>query len=110
MRAGNVVERERARRRVDEIKRALGQRGDVWWTDGAPDYNRHMARNTPYADWYASLARCQHYVERRFLTATPRRPEPSRAMVEGSGVTVALDANVTGTVLVKLSSSVKVAE
>lgn len=21
-------------------------------TDGAPDYNRHLARNTPYADWH----------------------------------------------------------
>jgi len=41
---------------VDVAKRALGERGPVWWTDGAPDLNRHMARNTPYADWYAALA------------------------------------------------------
>jgi hypothetical protein len=27
----------------------------VWWTDGTPDHNRRMARNTPYADWYAAL-------------------------------------------------------
>ena len=40
----------RARRRVDEAKRGLGERGPVWWTDGAPDYNRHLAKNTPYAD------------------------------------------------------------
>ena len=40
---------------VDEIKRALGERGPVWWDDGSPDLNRHMAKNTPYADWYASL-------------------------------------------------------
>lgn len=40
---------------VDEAKRLLGERGPVWWTDGAPDYNRRMAKNTPYADWYASL-------------------------------------------------------
>ena len=44
-----------ARSRVNEAKIALGERGPVWWTDGAPDYNRHMAKNTPYADWYASL-------------------------------------------------------
>jgi hypothetical protein len=41
---------------VDRTKRALGERGLVWWDDGAPDYNRHMARNTPYADWFATLA------------------------------------------------------
>lgn len=45
----------RARMEVDEAKRALGERGPVWWNDGAPDLNRHMARNTPYADWYASI-------------------------------------------------------
>lgn len=42
----------KARDRVDEIKRALGERGDVWWDDGAPDYNRHMAQNSPYAAWF----------------------------------------------------------
>lgn len=40
---------------VDAAKRALGERGPVWWDDGAPDLNRHMARNTPYADWFAAL-------------------------------------------------------
>ena len=40
-----------ARADVDAAKIALGERGPVWWTDGAPDLNRHMARNTPYADW-----------------------------------------------------------
>ena len=48
-------QRAEARRRVDEAKRALGERGPVWWTDGAPDYNRRLARNTPYAQWYAEL-------------------------------------------------------
>lgn len=43
--------RAEARRDVDRAKRALGERGPVWWTDGAPDFNRHMARNTPYAAW-----------------------------------------------------------
>jgi len=45
-----------ARGAVDVAKRGLGERGPVWWDDGAPDYNRHMARNTPYADWWAGLA------------------------------------------------------
>lgn len=44
-----------ARARVDAAKRALGERGPVWWTDGAPDLNRHMARTTPYAEWFAGL-------------------------------------------------------
>lgn len=47
--------RAAARRRIDAAKQALGERGPVWWTDGAPDYNRHLARNSPYADWFASL-------------------------------------------------------
>lgn len=44
-----------ARLVVHRAKVALGERGPVWWTDGAPDFNRHMARNTPYADWFANL-------------------------------------------------------
>ena len=40
---------------VDRAKVALGERGPVWWTDGAPDLNRHLAKNTAYADWFASL-------------------------------------------------------
>ena len=46
-----------AHKAVEVIKRALGERGAVWWTDGAPDLNRHMAKNTPYADWYAKIGR-----------------------------------------------------
>lgn len=44
-----------ARARVDSAKHELGERGPVWWNDGAPDFNRHMARDTPYADWFATL-------------------------------------------------------
>jgi len=46
-----------AHKAVDEVKRALGERGPVWWDDGAPDLNRHMAKNTHYADWYATIRR-----------------------------------------------------
>ncbi len=46
----------KARVAVDEVKRGLGERGPVWWDDGAPDYNRHMARTSPYADWWRGLA------------------------------------------------------
>lgn len=46
---------EAARLAVDGAKRALGERGPVWWDDGSPDVNRHMARKSPYADWFAAL-------------------------------------------------------
>ena len=46
------AERE-ARAAVDRAKQALGERGPVWCNDGAPDLNRRLARNTPYAAWYA---------------------------------------------------------
>ena len=44
-----------ARASVDEAKIALGERGPVWWQDGAPDFNRRMARNTPYGVWYRNI-------------------------------------------------------
>ena len=46
---------KQARAGVDAAKQGLGERGPVWWTDGAPDLNRRMARTTPYADWFAGL-------------------------------------------------------
>jgi hypothetical protein len=45
-----------ARARVDAAKIALGERGTPWWTDGAPDFNRRFAKNTPYADWWAAVS------------------------------------------------------
>ena len=56
LKAGDIEAERSARAAVDEAKRSLGERGPVWWTDGAPDFNRHMVKNTPYADWYAALA------------------------------------------------------
>ena len=44
-----------ARAAVDRSKVALGERGPVWWDDGAPDLNRRMARNTDYAQWFEAL-------------------------------------------------------
>lgn len=55
MRAGDADALKKARAKVHRTKVALGERGPVWWTDGAPDYNRHLAKNTPYAGWFASL-------------------------------------------------------
>ena len=56
LRAGDSAAREAARLRVDAAKIALGERGPVWWMDGAPDFNRRMARTTPYAAWFESVA------------------------------------------------------
>lgn len=33
----------------------LGERGAPWWDDGSPEPNRHMAKNTIYADWFNAL-------------------------------------------------------
>ena len=54
VRTRSLVEKAAARRDVDLAKRALGERGKVWWDDLAPDFNRYLAKNTPYADWYAA--------------------------------------------------------
>ena len=54
-RTGDAEAERCARAAVDEAKRALGERGPVWWDDGAPDYNRRLVANTPYAAWYAGL-------------------------------------------------------
>ena len=43
------VAEKAARAKVHAAKVALGERGPVWWDDGAPDHNRHLLKNTPYA-------------------------------------------------------------
>jgi hypothetical protein len=55
LRQGDADGERAARERVDEAKLGLGERGPVWWQDGSPDYNRRMARNTPYAEWFAKF-------------------------------------------------------
>ncbi|MBU1357309.1 MAG: hypothetical protein KKC85_08745 [Gammaproteobacteria bacterium] len=54
-RAGDADGLRDARARVDVAKRALGERGPVWWTDGTPDFNRRLVKNTPYAAWFDAL-------------------------------------------------------
>jgi len=56
LRSGSAPEpRAAARAAVDAAKIALGERGPVWWADGAPDYNRRLAKNTPYAAWFEKI-------------------------------------------------------
>jgi hypothetical protein len=54
-RAGDQAAEAAAHNSVDIIKRKLGERGPVWWSDGSPDLNRHLVKYTPYAKWHSSL-------------------------------------------------------
>jgi hypothetical protein len=49
---GDKTATAKARRRVDEAKTGLRERGPVWWGDGAPDLNKRLVKNTVYADWW----------------------------------------------------------
>jgi len=51
-RRGDSAREATSRKRVHATKVALGERGPVWWSDGAPDYNRRLVKNSPYARWY----------------------------------------------------------
>ena len=52
----DTPEDERAARdAVDAAKRDLGERGPVWWEDGALDEGGRHPKNTSYADWWATL-------------------------------------------------------
>lgn len=55
LRIGDADELRVARGAVDGAKVALGERGPVWWKDGAPDQNRRMVHNSTYAEWWAAL-------------------------------------------------------
>lgn len=56
LRSGNAAALTTARGAVEAAKVGLGERGPIWWSDGSPDLNRKMARNTPYAEWFADTA------------------------------------------------------
>jgi len=52
--SGAAEELALARKAVDTAKIGLGERGPVWWTDGAPDLNRHKVNGSPYAEWWGA--------------------------------------------------------
>jgi hypothetical protein len=56
LRSGEPAALAAARKAVDAAKIALGERGPVWWDDGAPDLNRHKVKHSPYAGWYDSAS------------------------------------------------------
>ena len=56
LKAGKPEPLALARKAVDDAKIGLGERGPAWWTDGAPDLNRHKVKDSPYAEWYQAKA------------------------------------------------------
>jgi len=58
-RQGDDTALRAARAAVQQAKEGLGERGPVWWDDGAPDYTRFLVWNTPYRDWYEALPSAQ---------------------------------------------------
>ena len=57
--AKDEEEERAARGAVHEAKVALGERGPVWWNDGAADVNERHPKNTDYADWWAGLTEAE---------------------------------------------------
>lgn len=49
LQTGDAAALRDARAHVNAAKVGLGERGPVWWSDDAPDYNRYLLKNTPYA-------------------------------------------------------------
>ena len=76
---GDEAALKAARARVDAAKIALGERGPVWWEDGAPDFNRYMAKNTPYAGWWAEMSGAYSAQAGDSIFSRPCRPESPRA-------------------------------
>ena len=66
---GDLKAEFEAHRAVDMTKQALGERDPAWWNDGAPDMNRQMVKNTPYAEWYARET-CDSRVNRHKINQT----------------------------------------
>lgn len=65
LRARDKAAEREARARVHRAKVALGERGPPWWTDGAPDFNRRLVQNTPYAGWFQALGSERDFSEQR---------------------------------------------
>ena len=51
----NNEETDVARKSVHEAKLALGERGPVWWDDGAPDETEKHPEKSSYGEWWAGL-------------------------------------------------------
>jgi hypothetical protein len=72
---GDYAAEASAHHAVDVVKRKLGERGPGWWTDGSPDLNRHMIKNTSYAKWFSSLKTAARRTQRgQFLDKAAINP------------------------------------
>ncbi len=49
------AETAKSRAEVQAAKELLGERGPVWWDDGAPDETGRAPWNSCYAGWWADL-------------------------------------------------------
>jgi hypothetical protein len=76
--AGDQAAETQAHQAVDVAKNKLGERGSVWWTDGSPDLNRHLVKNTPYVAWHAGLRTAGRREQRAqsFETGSGRETAP----------------------------------
>ncbi|MEO0718038.1 MAG: hypothetical protein AAFZ06_04100 [Pseudomonadota bacterium] len=54
-RAQTETKREAAWSAVQEAKRALGEKGPVWWSDGAPDESGADPIDSSYSEWWTAL-------------------------------------------------------
>lgn len=53
--ATTASETQDARARIDAAKTRLGEKGPVWWDDGAPDESGLLPESSSYAGWWAGL-------------------------------------------------------
>ena len=74
--SGDEAALARARAAVGAAKEGLGERGAVWWTDGAPDLNRTLVKNSPYADWYDDVETRGQVVDAFWHSISAGSPAP----------------------------------
>jgi Enoyl-(Acyl carrier protein) reductase len=78
--AGDQTAEAAAHLAVDIAKRKLGERGEVWWTDGSPDLNRHVIKNTSYSAWYSNLKKAARRGQRLQFTNDDRYQAKERVV------------------------------
>lgn len=59
MKAETPQAAKEAQVRVTAAKCALGERGPVWWADGALDEGGQAPENSSYASWWAALSEAE---------------------------------------------------
>ena len=57
--AATEAETKAARTCIDAAKIRLGEKGPVWWDDGAPDESGLAPESSSYAEWWAGLGKVE---------------------------------------------------